>query len=130
MVAFNQASGEAQKSSLNQYQYKMGDNVLRLVGDIVPRYIYWIQGENDKNIPVECLSFDRNKEAFTNIEKDWVRDFFPDLKCSWAYVMQGIDLETGEVKIINLKKKLLQQIINLSKEGLGDPTDPETGYAA
>lgn len=128
MVAFNKTAGGAQKSELRQYQYKMGENSLRLVGEILPRYVYWVTGENGKNIPMECLSFDREKEAFLNEEKDWVRDFYPDLKCGWAYVMQAIDLETGEIKVLNLKKKLLSQIVDLMNEGLGDPTDIEEGW--
>jgi hypothetical protein len=129
MVAFNKTTGEAQKSSLNQYTYKNGENRLRLVGEVLPRYIYWVSGENNKNIPMECLSFDREKEAFLNKEKDWVREFYPDLKCGWAYVMQGIDLDTGELKVINLKKKLFQQIHSLAiEDGLGDPTDPVEGW--
>jgi len=128
MVAFNKAKGEAQKSSFDQYAYKTGDNKLRLVGEILPRYIYWVRGENNKNIPMECLSYDRDSEAFLNKEKDYVREFFPDLKCGWAYVMYCINLETGALQVLNLKKKLFAQILDLASEGLGDPTDPETGW--
>ena len=74
-IKFNQVKGEAQKSKINQYTYVEGDNKFRLVGDILPRYVYWIKGENNKNIPMECLSFDRNTETFNNKEKDHVRDF-------------------------------------------------------
>ena len=83
-IKFNQARGSAIKSKIDQYTYKNGDNVLRMVGDILPRYVYWVKGENDKNIPMECLSFDRDTETFNNKEKDYVRDFFPALKCGWA----------------------------------------------
>ena len=37
-LKFNQASGAAKKSSIDQYTYKEGDNIFRLVGDILPRY--------------------------------------------------------------------------------------------
>ena len=36
-------------------------------------------------------------------------------------------LDQGEVKIINLKKKLFEAILTAA-EDLGDPTDPETGW--
>ena len=49
-IKFNQVKGEAQKNKINQYQYTEGDNKFRLVGDILPRYVYWIKGENAKNI--------------------------------------------------------------------------------
>lgn len=126
-LSFGQAKGAAQKNNLNQYSYKMGDNKVRLVGGILPRYIYWLKGENDKNIPVECLAFDRETESFNNAEKDWVREYFPDLKCSWSYSILCIDPSDGEVKVLNLKKKLLEQIM-LAAEDLGDPTDPEEGW--
>ena len=61
-IAFNQQKGSAQKSSIDTFQYQDGDNKMRIVGDILARYVYWIKGENDKNIPMECLSFDRNSE--------------------------------------------------------------------
>ena len=124
-IQFNQHKGAAQKSSITSFQYKDGDNSFRLVGDILARYVYWIKGENDKNIPLECLSFDRNKEAFNNKERDWAREYYPDLKCGWSYAMQCID--GGEVKVINLKKKLFEAILTAA-EDLGDPTDPENGW--
>ncbi len=124
-LSFNKSKGSAQKSSISSYSYVDGDNSIRLVGDILARYVYWITGENDKNIPLECLSFDRNEERFNNKEKDWVREYYPDLKCGWSYVMQGI--HNGEIKIVNLKKKLWEQILTAA-EDLGDPTDSETGW--
>ena len=124
-LSFNQQKGSAQKASISTFQYKDGDNSFRLVGDILARYVYWVKGENDKNIPLECLSFDRNAEAFNNKEKDWVREYYPDLKCGWSYATQCID--NGEVKVVNLKKKLWEQI-RTAAEDLGDPTDTETGW--
>jgi len=126
-IKFNEVKGEAQKNKINQYTYKEGDNVFRLVGDILPRYVYWIKGENAKNIPMECLAFDRETETFNNLEKDHVRDFFPDLKCGWAYALQCIDPADGAVKVVNLKKKLWEQIM-VASEDLGDPTNNETGW--
>lgn len=124
-LTFNKSKGAAQKSNITSYVYKDGDNTVRLVGDILARYVYWIKGENEKNIPMECLSFDRNSERFNNKEKDWVREYYPDLKCGWSYAMQCI--ENGEIKLLNLKKKLWEQILTAA-EDLGDPTDPDTGW--
>jgi len=126
-LKFAQLEGKAKKSSINQFQYQDGDNVVRMVGDILPRYVYWIKGENDKNIPMECLSFNRSTETFDNKEKDWVRQYNPDMKCGWSYAIQCIDPKDGQVKVLNLKKKLLEQIM-LAAEDLGDPTNAETGW--
>ena len=90
-IKFGQLEGKAKKSSINQFAYRDGDNVVRMVGDILPRYVYWIKGENAKNIPMECLSFNRNTETFDNKEKDWVRAYNPEMKCGWSYAIQCID---------------------------------------
>lgn len=123
-IKFGDAEGKAKKGA-DQLAYKDGENVVRLFGEVLPRYVYWVKGKNNKDIPVECLAFDREKEKFTNIEKDWVREYFPELKCGWAYAMQGI--ADGKVQVVNLKKKLFEQIKNAA-EDLGDPTDPDTGW--
>ena len=125
-IKFNQAQGSAIKNKIDQYVYITGDNVLRMVGDLLPRYVYWIKGENGKNIPMECLSFDRATETFNNQDKDYVRDFFPEIKCGWAYAIQCIDPKDGNVKVLNLKKKLMEQIMTAA-EDLGDPPDAEKG---
>lgn len=124
-LKFNETKGAATKDRLNQYKYVDGTNKIRLVGDILARYIYWLKGENNKSLPFECLSFDRNAEAFLNKETDHVKEFFPDLQCGWAYAMQCID--NGELKIINLKRKLFDQIL-IAAEDLGDVTDLDKGW--
>ena len=124
-LKFNESKGEAVKSKIDSYQYVEGDNKVRMVGDICARYVYWLKGENGKNLPFECLSFDREKEVFNNLEKDWVREYHPELKCGWSYAIQCI--HDGKVKVLNLKKKLMEQI-KVAAEDLGDPTDPEAGW--
>lgn len=126
-IQFNSAKGSAKKGVDNQYKYKDGENKIRIVGDVLARYVYWLKGENDKDIPMECLAFDREEEKFTNAEKDWVRELYPDKKCTWSYVIQGIDLDEKKLVVVNLKKKLFQAIKGLA-EDLGDPTDPVNGW--
>jgi hypothetical protein len=124
-LKFNESKGEAVKSKIDSYQYEEGDNKVRMVGDICARYVYWLKGENGKNLPFECLSFDREKEVFNNLEKDWVREYHPELKCGWSYAIQCI--HDGKVKVLNMKKKLMEQI-KVAAEDLGDPTDPASGW--
>lgn len=126
-LSFKQTKGRAQKSSVESYEYKDGENTVRLIGGVLPRYVYWVKGTNNKDIPVECLAFSRDKEKFDNLEKDWVPEFHPDLKCSWSYAVNCIDPRDGKVKVLNLKKKLFENIL-MAAEDLGDPTDPETGW--
>ena len=126
-LKFTDSSGEAQKTRPESYTYKDGRNELRIIGDLLPRYVYWLTGENNKKIPMECLAFDREEEKFLNQEKDWVKEYYPDLKCGWSYIVQAIDVSTGKLVLWNLKKKLMGQILDLAKD-IGDPTDPETGW--
>ena len=126
-IKFGNIEGKAKKSSVDAYTYKEGDNKIRMVGDVLPRYVYWLTTADGKRVPMECLGFDRDKEQFTNIEKDWVRHYFPDLKCSWAYAVQCVD-DDNKIKVLNLKKKLFESVM-VAAEDLGDPTDNETGWA-
>lgn len=126
-IKFGETKGKAVKKSVEAYEYKDGENVVRLIGGVLPRYVYWLKGTNNKDIPVECLAFDREKEKFTNVERDLVPEFYPDKKCSWAYSINCIDPKDGKVKALNLKKKLFEQIMTAA-EDLGDPTDYDTGW--
>lgn len=127
-IGFNQSKGSAQKDRADSYAYQDGENRVRLVGDLLARYVYWVEGENKKQLPFECLAFNRSTEKFDNAEVDHVKEFYPDLKCTWAYAIQCIDLRTGELKILNLKKKLMAQMMEVADQLELDPTDPETGF--
>ena len=126
-LSFKQTKGKAQSNKVEAYEYKDGENTVRLIGGVLPRYIYWLKGTNNKDIPVECLAFSREKEKFDNMEKDWVSEYFPDAKCSWSYSVNCIDPKSGKVVALNLKKKLFGQIVTAA-EDLGDPTDYDTGW--
>jgi len=45
-LSFNKAAGGAKKSSITSYAYRDGDNEVRLVGDVLARYVYWLEGRN------------------------------------------------------------------------------------
>ena len=126
-IAFGSTKGKAQSKKVDAYEYKDGENVVRLVGGVLPRYVYWLKGTNGKDVPVECLAFDREEEKFANNEVDHVTEYFPDKKCSWAYSVNCIDPKDGKVKVLNLKKKLFEQILSAA-EDLGDPTDYDDGW--
>ena len=126
-LQFNQTKGTAIKNKIDSFEYKDGENTVRLIGGVLPRYVYWLKGTNGKDIPVECLAFDRQAEKFLNAEVDHVPAYFPDKKCSWAYSINCIDPKDGKVKVLNLKKKLFEQIINAA-EDLSDPTDYDNGW--
>lgn len=122
----SKAKGKAQKGAA-AYEYKMGENKVRLVGGLLPKYVYWVKSQNGKDIPIECLGFDREKERFTNKETDLVPEHFPGAKCQWNYSMICIDRATNEPCVLHLKKKLLDQIMS-AQEDLGPVTDPDKGW--
>ncbi len=124
-LSFGSVKGSAKKEKADSYKIVDGDNSVRLFGNILARYVYWIKGTNGKNLPFECLEFNRETETFDKSEKDWVKEFYPDLKCGWSYSMMCLD--NGVPKIFNFKKKLFDQIM-ANIEDLGDPTDPENGW--
>lgn len=126
-LSFKNTKGKAQSNKVESFEYKDGENTVRLIGGVLPRYIYWLKGTNNKDIPVECLAFSREKEKFDNVEKDHVQEYFPDAKCSWSYSVNCIDPKQNKVVALNLKKKLFEQIVNAA-EDLGDPTDYDTGW--
>lgn len=127
-LSFKKTNGSAIKNSHEAFAYKDGENTVRMVGGILPRYIYWVKGTNNKDIPVECLAFDRELEKFNNLETDHVPSFFPDLKCGWSYCINAIDPADGKVKVLNLKKKLFGQILSAAEDLGLDPTDPDEGF--
>lgn len=124
---FNSTKGAAATKKVDAFEYKDGENVVRLIGGVLPRYVYWVKGTNNKDIPVECLAFSRDKEKFDNLEVDHVQEFYPEAKCSWAYSINCLDPKDGKVKVLNLKKKLFAQIRDAASD-LGDPTDLDNGW--
>lgn len=126
-LSFGDTKGAAASKKVDAFEYKDGENTVRLIGGVLPRYIYWVKGTNNKDIPIECLAFSREKEKFDNLEVDHVQEFYPEAKCAWAYSINCIDPKDGKVKVLNLKKKLFAQIRDAAAD-LGDPTDLDTGW--
>lgn len=125
-LSFGSVKGSAKKDKAGSYKIVDGDNSVRLFGNILARYVYWIKGTNGKNLPFECLEFNRETETFDKSEKDWVKEFYPDLKCGWSYSMMCLNSQNVP-EIFNFKKKLFDQIM-ANVADLGDPTDPEDGW--
>ena len=132
-IKFTKAEGSAKKG-MKHLQWKDGENRFRMVGDLLARYVYFINN-GKSSASFECLAFDRDQEKFTNIEDDPVPELVEKYqgipkdktRCSWGYVIQGIDRTDNQLKLIYLKKKMFEQIMSLASD-LGDPTDPEEGY--
>jgi hypothetical protein len=129
-IKFADVNGENKKVKVDYYKFKDGDNEFRIVGDIEPMYVYWLDSaDGNKTIPVECLAYNRDKEIFDNVERDAVKEFFPDMNCSWSYRALCFDPDGGKIKVLSLKKKFFtEQLLPLAKKHFGDITDQDDGW--
>ena len=69
MVAWDKAKGKqntGQRREIQRMSLSIGDNKIRLVGDVMPRYCYWVTTTEGRKMPVECLEFSRETEGFDN----------------------------------------------------------------
>jgi hypothetical protein len=126
-IKFNDLKGKATRGGPERMKFVEGANNFRIVSGIVPGYKYWLTTRDGSSVPMDCLGFDREKEEFTNVVQDWVKEYFPDKKCSWAYSCLVIDRADEKLKILDLKKTLLGHIIKAAKK-FGDPSDREDGW--
>lgn len=131
---FNDINGGAKKNSADYMKLTDGMNTFRILPKtITPSYKYWVKGSNGKDMPFECLAFDPETETFNRGAPDPVRDAGvkdtkgEDIKCQWSYVCQVIEESTGDIKVLQLKKGMLQDIISAAKQLQMDPTDLDTG---
>ena len=131
---FNDINGGAKKNSADYMKLADGMNTFRILPKtITPSYKYWVKGANGKDMPFECLAFDPSTETFNRGAPDPVRDAGvkdnkgEDIKCQWSYVCQVIEESTGDIKVLQLKKGMLQDIISAAKQLQMDPTDLDNG---
>lgn len=110
---------------------------IRLVGGVLPRYVYWVTTSEGKRVPIECLQFVREKEMFDNSLPDPVQEIpdeiygaSPNEKAQFAYVCNVIDRsDDDKVKLFDLKKTIYSQIFDLAQNNdYGNPADPDKGY--
>lgn len=122
-MKFNQATGGNSGSKADTYKYVDGEQRVRIFGDIIPRYLFWVPNPkgNPRELPVESLQFQRESESWDNSRPEPVKDQYPDLKPKWSYCSLCMT-ENGEIKVFPFKKTLWGQIKDAA-ESLGDPTD-------
>jgi hypothetical protein len=133
-IQFNKLNGGAVKSSVTYMKLVDGENTFRILPDsIVCMYTYWIKGANGKDLPFEALQFSRETEKFDNSIPCPISDLKlkdakgESIRCQWAYKCQVINKATGSVEVLQLKKGILTEIIDVSTELQVDPTTLDTG---
>lgn len=132
--AGNGVNGEAKKSEVTYMKLADGPNTFRILpNSVLPSYTYWIQGANGKELPFEALQFDRDSERFDNSVPCPVRDLEikdnagKPITCKWSYKCLVINKATGKIEVLQLKKGMLKEIIDVGSQLDIAVDDPQTG---
>ena len=136
MVSWDKAKGSAgtgtQRREVQRLTLDIGDNKLRLIGDVLPRYVYWTTTNEGKKMPVECLRFNRQTEQFDDKQPDPFKELDESIwsdKPQFAYVCNAIDRRDNQVKLFDLKSTIYRQIVDYaSNPEYGNPADSKSGY--
>lgn len=133
-IGFGDFNGGAKKSDVTYMKMADGDSTFRILPkSFLPSYTYWVVGANGKELPFECLQFDRNNERFDNsrpcpIKTLGLKDKTgKDLRCSWSYKCLVINKATGKVEVLQMKKGIIEDIKSVAGQLEIDPTDVDTG---
>jgi hypothetical protein len=136
MIAWDKAKvpqqGGGERREIQRLSLPIGDTKIRLIGEVMPRYVYWITTTEGKRMPVECLRFVREQEKFIDSNEDPFKELPPDVfsdKPQFAYICNVIDRRDGQIKIFDLKSTIYRQIVDFAgNKEYGNPADPKTGY--
>ena len=127
-LSWGKTNGEAKKSDVTYMKLADGDSTFRIVSGVLPMYTYWVKSPAGKDVPFECLQFDREQERFVNSNRDPVKERLgKDTKCQWSYKCQVINRATGKVEVLQLKKSIMEGIISVAGQLGCDPSDYDTG---
>lgn len=136
MVSWDKAKGNtggnSQRREVQRLSLSIGDTKIRLMGDVLPRYVYWITTNEGKKMPVECLRFSRATEQFDDTQPDPFKELdeaiFAD-KPQFAYVCNALDRSDGQIKLFDLRATIYRQIVDYaSNPEYGNPADDTSGY--
>jgi hypothetical protein len=124
-------SGGTERTEIVRIKLDKDSTKVRIIGNVLPRYVRWVVTNEGKKHPLECLNFDRDTEEFTN-----ARDPFKEIdesvyneKPQFAYVVNVIDRADGKVKLMDLKTTVFKQIIDFARDpDYGSPADQDNGY--
>ncbi len=133
MVSWDQTKGttRADKKVIERLTIN-GDVKIRFVGEVLPRYVYWVLNKEGKRMPVECLPFDRTSETFNANARDPFKELPPEIyseKPVFAYVCNVLDRTDGKIKLFDIKSTIYKQIVDYARNPeYGNPADPDKGY--
>lgn len=132
MVSWDQTRGTSKDKKVIERLNVVGDTKIRLVGEVLPRYVYWVTTKEGKRMPIECLQFDRQNETFNSSIKDPMKELPPEIyadKPAFAYVCNVIDRADGRIKLYDLRQTVYKQIVEYARNPeYGNPADHDKGY--
>ena len=137
MVSWDQAKGKQstgsnQRREIERLSLGIGDTKVRLIGEVMPRYCYWIVTKEGKKMPVECLQFSRENESFDNSAQDPFKEIDEAIysdKPQFSYVCNVIDRSDGKIKLFDLRSTIYSQIVDYATNpDYGNPADDTNGY--
>jgi len=137
MVDWGKAKGvqRGDRREIDRLSFPIGETKLRLVGGVLPRYVYWVTTNQGKKAPVECLRFMRETEEFDDKQPDPLKEvpdeIFSD-KPQFAYICNVLPKDDGsltKIQICDLKATIYRQVIDYAQNAeYGNPADTKTGY--
>ena len=137
---WGQTNGESRSNKVNYTKFNAGRNHIRIVGDILRRYVYWLENPQGKRLSFENLDFNRDTESFENNGLNPVkelglqsRDFNGKLEfdkdgkpkpigSKKSYLVPIINRATNQLEYMELKKGIFDGI----NEIMAKVNDPRT----
>lgn len=132
-------NGEAVTNDVTYMKLAKGTNQIRVVSNILRRYVYWLENAKGKKAPFENLDFNRDTEKFENTglnpvkelglqARDWNGNLEFDkngqpkpLGSKKAYMCQVVNRATNQIEYMELKTGVFNGI----KEVMAKLNDPK-----
>jgi hypothetical protein len=124
-------SGNGERTEIVRVKLDKDSTKVRILGNVLPRYIRWVVTNEGRKHPLECISFDRETEEFTNARDPFreIDETLYDEKPQFSYVVNVIDRSDNRLKLMDLKTTVFKQIIDYARDpDYGSPADPDNGY--
>ncbi|ASV43451.1 hypothetical protein [Vibrio phage JSF12] len=112
---WGETKGEAVSSKVTYMKANEGVNRVRIVGNILRRYVYWVPGAKGTSAPFENLEFNRDTERFENTGLNPVKELgLYERHYKTGEIVMQEDKKTGEKspKPLGSKKAYLVPVIN------------------